>query len=267
MPRISAGAETASSLPTTTSVGQRMSGSEAVTSGRSAKPRDAAAMPRGSVASITRRTFSSRSDAAVGLSRQASAAALFPPAARALAEHAVGHYQSGGGRFRRIGHCPRVAEDQCPQAVGVPPPKLKGDVAAHRQSTEHDRLADLQNVQEGGQVVGEVGHGDLVVRFVSAAAKAAEVGSDNAALGKKALRSVPPTSCGPAESHAPATAARRCRDRRTRVWFPGRKVVSCRLPAAAPRQPDAPATDVTHVPSPALRVSVVWGPLILRVSF
>jgi hypothetical protein len=42
-------------------------------------------------------------------------------------------------------------------------PELPGDIAAHGESAQSDRLENPQGVEQAGQIVGELAHGDLVV--------------------------------------------------------------------------------------------------------
>ena len=59
--------------------------------------------------------------------------------------------------------------------------ETKGHVASHRQPAEHDRLADLQGVEHGGQIVGPLLDGHLSRRDRTAA-EAAEIGGDDAVM-------------------------------------------------------------------------------------
>ena len=113
---ISAAGLIASLWPTINNAGQPMRGNSAVKSARWAMPRAAAAMPRGSVRSMTCFIFSDQ----MGLILQGDGGEKFGnhrigQGIRSFTEDLFSNDQAIGGGLRRVGGGACVAEDQSPQ--------------------------------------------------------------------------------------------------------------------------------------------------------
>ena len=89
-----------------------------------------------------------------GISQKTRAFQLYPP----------GRFQAPRGHLGRSRRSPRVAENQSGQVRPIDLEEPKGHVTAHGKSAQHDRLADLQGVEHGRQIVGPIRHGHLARR-------------------------------------------------------------------------------------------------------
>jgi len=77
----------------------------------------------------------------------------------------LGHLQPAGAALVVVGRGARVALNERSQPNAIFAYELPGDVAAHRKADEHHRLANLQGVEQAGQVVGILLHRYPVVRI------------------------------------------------------------------------------------------------------
>jgi hypothetical protein len=98
-----------------------------------------------------------------------------------VTKNAGSHRLACSRRLGRIGRRPRVAKDQPGEPRRIFPAELQRDVSAHRQPAEDYRLADLQSVQQGRQIVGELLHGGFIA-FGGAAAEAGQIGRNHPAM-------------------------------------------------------------------------------------